>query len=153
MNNYDLQQALGDFKHALFDCKVVICSMNELNISKIDGPVFYILNTDMSWGGGRHWICLYFPKRGPCEFFDSLGCMPNSYYSFLEKFILVNRENYLTMNRRLQRINSSACGYYVLVFIFGRLLSYTYRDIAKLIDSYNDSDESLISLFRSFTSV
>ena len=42
-------------------------------------PVFYIVNTDVACGPGKHWVAFYYPARGRPEFFDSLGKRPIDY--------------------------------------------------------------------------
>ena len=55
---------------------VTICTADQLNIER---GRFVISNTDTSQGPGEHWVTFYFPKRGPLEYFDSLGHMPEDY--------------------------------------------------------------------------
>ena len=61
---------------------VTICTADQL---KIQRGRFVISNTDTSQGPGQHWVTFYFPKRGPFEFFDSLGHRPEYYGVGFEK--------------------------------------------------------------------
>ena len=58
------------------DYPVTICTGDQLEIQR---GKFVISNTDTSQGLGEHWVTFYFPKRGPFEFFDSSGHMPEDY--------------------------------------------------------------------------
>ena len=61
---------------------VTICTADQL---KIQRGRFFISNTDTSQGPGNHWVAFYFLKRGPFEFFDSLGHMAKDYGVGFEK--------------------------------------------------------------------
>ena len=61
---------------------VTICTADQL---KIQRGRFFISNTDTSQGPGEHWVAFNFPKRGPFEFFDSLGHMAKDYGVEFEK--------------------------------------------------------------------
>ena len=53
---------------------VSICPADQI---KIQRGRFVISNTDTSQGPRKHWVTYHFPKRGPYEFFDSLGNRPD----------------------------------------------------------------------------
>ena len=55
---------------------VSICTTDHL---KVQRGRYIISNTDTSQCSGEHWVTFYFPKRGPYQFFDSLGQMPEGY--------------------------------------------------------------------------
>ena len=63
---------------------VTICTADQL---KIQRGRFFISNTDTSQGPGEHWVTFYFPKRGPFDFFDYLGHMPEDYGVGFEKIL------------------------------------------------------------------
>lgn len=63
MNNLELERLLEGYP-------VQVCAADQLRANK---GQFVITNTDTSDGPGKHWVTFYFPKRGPYEFFDSLG--------------------------------------------------------------------------------
>ena len=70
---------------------------------------FVISNTDTSQGPGKHWVTFYFPKRGPYEFFDSLGNRPEDYGVGFEKIL---NKKYLMSFGQLQQATSNVCGLY-----------------------------------------
>jgi hypothetical protein len=74
-------------------------------------PLFYITNTDVSTGPGKHWVTFYYPTRGDPEFFDSLGKSP-SHYGF--------KGNYKYKNRVIQAPGSKACGKYAIAYALYR---------------------------------
>ena len=85
---------------------VTICTADQLNIER---GRFVISNTDTSQGPGEHWVTFYFPKRGPFEYFDSLGHMPEDYGVGFEKIL---KKKYLKNVGQLQQSTSNVCGLY-----------------------------------------
>jgi hypothetical protein len=65
---------------------VAVVSADEIPGRPIWKPAGFIVNTDLSSGPGKHWVCFYFPKKGPAEFFDSLGHSPEFYHSLFRSF-------------------------------------------------------------------
>ena len=87
---------------------VTICTADQL---KIQRGRFFISNTDTSQGPGEHWVAFYFPKRGPFEFFDSLGHMAKDYRVGFEKIL---KRKYLKNVGQLQQSTSNVCGLYIV---------------------------------------
>ena len=77
----------------------------------------FFINTDHRQGPGKHWVAVWFDGRGKAEYFDSFG-LPPSFYPDIERFILRHSYQYRYNQRLVQDLTSSACGYYVLYFIF-----------------------------------
>ena len=121
MNNYQL-------KHKLRGYPVAVCAADE--IRKQTGR-FVISNTDTSEGPGEHWVAFYFPKRGPYEFFDSIGNSPESYHVGFEKIL---DKKYLMYNGQLQQSSSNVCGLYCAYYIIQRYKGKTLRTIVKEFD-------------------
>ena len=104
---------------------VTICTADQL---KIQRGRFVISNTDTSQGPGQHWVTFYFPKRGPFEFFDSLGHRPEYYGVGFEKIL---RKQYLKNVGQLQQSNSNVCGLYCAYYVIKRHRGTTLRDFIK----------------------
>ena len=75
MNNEQLNNVLLGYP-------VTVCCPDEIKIRK---GRFVISNTDTSQDPGKQLVAFYFPKRGPYEFFDSLGNSPEEYGVGFEK--------------------------------------------------------------------
>jgi hypothetical protein len=69
---------------------------------------FYIINLDKSTSTGTHWCVIY--KNDKTFYFDSYGFPPP------EEIQNIIRP-YIYSNKQIQDINSSSCGYYVILFI------------------------------------
>ena len=88
-----------------------ICTLDHL---KIQRGRFVISNTDTSQGPGKHWVTFYFPKRGPYEFFDSFGQMPEDYAVGFEKIL---NKKYIKNAGQLQQCTSNVCGLYCAYYV------------------------------------
>ena len=104
---------------------VTICTADQL---KIERGRFVISNTDTSQGPGQHWVTFYFPKRGPFEFFDSLGHMPDYYNVGFEKIL---NKKYLKNVGQLQQSTSNVCGLYCAYYVIKRHKGKTMMGILK----------------------
>jgi len=69
---------------------------------------YYIINLDKSTGKGTHWCVIY--KNDKIFYYDSYGFPPPEE---IEKVI----KPYIYSTKQIQDINSSSCGYYVILFI------------------------------------
>ena len=104
---------------------VTICTADQL---KIQRGRFFISNTDTSQGPGEHWVAFYFPKRGPFQFFDSLGHMQEDYGVGFEKIL---KRKYLKNVGQLQQSTSNVCGLYCAYYVIKRHQGKTMKDIVK----------------------
>lgn len=94
-------------------------------------PRSYICNLDSIDEPGSHWIAFYVPKRGPIEYFDSLGLdIPWMFRDFV-------RNRYYVYNTcTIQTPFSAVCGQHCIYYLFQRGLC-------------NSMDEAL-SIFRDY---
>ena len=107
MNNEQL-------KDVLLGYPVTVCCADEIKIRK---GRFVISNTDTSQGPGKHWVAFYFPKRGPYEFFDSLGNRLEEYGVGFEKKL---SKTYLKNFGQIQQSTSNVCGLYCAYYVMKR---------------------------------
>lgn len=85
-------------------------------------PIFYkpaalIVNLDPSHEPGSHWVCMYFDKRGNCDYFDSYGMKPNS---MLETYILENASKFKCSSKVVQKPLTSTCGQLCIYYLIWR---------------------------------
>ena len=102
-----------------------ICTADQL---KIERGRFVISHTDTSQGPGQHWVKFYFPKRGPFEFFDSLGHMLDYYNVGFEKIL---NKKYLKNVGQLQQSTSNVCCLYCACYVIKRYEGKTMMSILK----------------------
>ncbi len=94
-----------------------VFAADELDISILSFPAFLIANTGIRRKGGFHWVCIFFPILGECEYFDSLGGEAKRQFLPL---ILKYSSTYVCMTNRIQDINTNSCGLFCLDFAFAR---------------------------------
>jgi len=116
-----------------------------------------VLNTDISTGKGKHWICIVADMRElnwTIEFFNSSGNLPvaiiTEWMETQRKYLLpynANVETVVASNITHQTDNHS-CGSYVLYYIRARLdkIPYTYFATNRIKDE--DAVEFRTHLFR-----
>jgi hypothetical protein len=83
-------------------------SKDEIRTKLADG--YYVINLqDSNDGNGSHWCCLFVSKYFDL-YFDSYGFIcPENIEQLCDKIIY--------SEKMLQSLNSSSCGYYVILFI------------------------------------
>ena len=79
-------------------------------------PACLVANTDVASDPGEHWVALYFPNAGLCEFFDSFGGPPSVYDISID----VPKIQY--SNVKLQSDTTTVCGHYCIYFLLRRCL-------------------------------
>ena len=113
---------------------------------KVQRGRFVISNTDISQGPGEHWVTFYFPKRGPHEFFDSLGQMPEDYAIGFEKIL---NKKYLKNAGQLQQSTSNVCGLYWVYYVVNRYTGKIMKDILQDLNwNWKRNDRFLVSKMR-----
>lgn len=95
-------------------------------------PVAYICNTAKAKENGRHWVCFFFNKRAPPEFFDSYGGKPK-YKSF--KRLL--GPSYKWNRRQIQHQVTTVCGQHCMNYVLQRSKNRTMEEILNNFSSKN----------------
>ena|SRR5271154_2556173 len=133
------------------------CNVKDYNVYSADEldfikpskifPTLYVINTEQSNVKYGHWICMYRASRTECEIFDSFGtsiAYENNKDSLCKLFTSATKTN----NIVLQSGNSTVCGYYVLHYIFHRVLKK--RSFEFILDCFTRSrimNDALVSQF------
>jgi hypothetical protein len=99
---------------------------DELDKIEFKKKGFYVINLDKSTGPGSHWCVIY--KGIKTFYFDSFG-FPTA--EEIEKVI----KPYIYSTTQIQDINSSSCGYYVILFIM-YFNSYHNKDELEIYDNF-----------------
>ena len=88
-----------------------------------DNDVCFVLNTDRHGLPGAHWLAFYYDNdRKRLEYFDSFG-QPLSLYRSVSQSLGKRRYSILPMNTHgmLQALDSTACGYYCVLYLYYRM--------------------------------
>ena len=94
-------------------------------------PTAYVVNTDVRGLPGTHWTIFYFPKRGPSEFFDSLGRRPEYYRGTFKGTLRRHGPKYVYNKRRVQSRTSNACGQYCIDYVLRRCRGWDMNRIVR----------------------
>ena len=124
MNNYEIEYALREYG-------VKVTCADELPALVKRRPRWYVVNTDRCGNPGWHWTVFYFPRRGPIEFFNSLGNPPEHYHRRFKDVLMANGPRYLYLKNRLQPLDSDACGQYCIYYVQQRSRGRTMKDICR----------------------
>ena len=100
-------------------------------------PSVYVVNTDIKRLPGSHWTVFYFPKRGPAEFFDSLGQAPERYHKRFRIVLLRNGPAYVYNKLRVQPYYASTCGRYCIDYVKMRCHGVNMRQIVRTMMEQN----------------
>ena len=83
----------------------------------VSKPAALVINLDSSKKPGSHWVCIYFNRKGGCDYFDSYGKSPNKK---LEKYMLKYATKINTNKKPVQLPFTSTCGQLCIFFLVWR---------------------------------
>ena len=90
---------------------------------------FFIANTDVSSGLGKHWVTMFFPSSGPAEFWDSLGRQPEEYHEHFRGYLCEKAATYKFQNLQIQGHGSDMCGLFCIFYAMRRCKGWTLEQI------------------------
>jgi hypothetical protein len=111
---------------------------------------FFVMNTDPSYKGGCHWVCVYMDARpsgsNSLEYFDSFADpIPPRLQSDLKGIAeRLDAKTYLKLkeNRvKFQSESSDNCGHFCMEFICDRMRGKPFPEASKFNDSVRGEDE------------
>ena len=101
-------------------------------------PGLYIVNTDVSYGPGKHWVCLYIDNK--IEYFDSLGREPDQLLYFIQN----QNMEYSFNTRQIQNSFSDVCGDYCMLYCYFRARGHSLSWFINLFgNDLQDNDETV----------
>ncbi len=103
-------------------------------------PSCYVTNTDPSDLPGQHWLALYFPSDGQCEFFDSFA-LPHTLYS------LNIQHDTISNSKQLQSHTSTACGQHCIYYLYHRSHDHSMYSITSSFTSNYEWNDSQVERF------
>lgn len=109
-----------------------VYSINNLPLVIPTTKINYIINLDPSYQPGSHWVSVYIDSNRRAIYFDSFGRPPPpEILSFMQRSVSF----YQISKSKYQGDDSSACGYYCLLFV----LMSNKKSFFKLMKSCNHS--------------
>ena len=147
MNNYQLTCILSSCTYTR-NLNYLVCAKDGLPSKVEKKPTIIIMNDENSTKPGRHWVCVFIPKKGECCFFDSLGKSPLTYSEHLHNLMLSIYPRYYCNKFSYQAIDSNSCGKFCLYFVISRAKGLSVEKILNsLCHSNKYVNESLIAIF------
>lgn len=73
----------------------------------------------------------HFRKRGPTEFFDSLGRAPEHYNRRFKRVLVKNGPRFIRNKSRVQPYGTLTCGHYCLKYLTYRCRGWTMNRIIR----------------------
>ncbi len=131
MNNFQLA-------HVLERYPVTVCSADEV---RYDRGSFVISNTQKSDKAGEHWVAFYFPRKGPDEFFDYMGQMPEYYGTELENNLT---KRFYISSDQIQDSNSDLCGQYCVYYVMRRHEGYSMQSLVNVFNRNDTKNNDVI---------
>jgi len=102
---------------------------------KVSRPSLFIVNSDKASKPGEHWLAIYFPQRGPAEYFDSYGMRPfvRDHLNFIER----NSVRWIHNDKKLQGWGSLVCGQYCIMYALFRSRGVSMERYCSLFSTEN----------------
>lgn len=116
-------------------CFIGVFACNKLPRHILKKPACLIINTDPSNKPGTHWVAIYIPVKGKCEYFDSFGLKPK--IRSIYNFIMRQSSSYLCNQIQLQSFISTVCGNYCCEFLLHRCQGKTMRQFIQIFKGNN----------------
>lgn len=108
---------------------------------KFSLPACFVVNTDVSTQPGEHWVAILISKNRHAEYFDSYGLPPINKH--IVEFLHKNSSSITYNTVTLQDLNSSACGYYCILFLEFRAKNISYYEIINIFSKNTKSNDKI----------
>lgn len=139
LTNFDIEELCQNLKIPLLQ----VCSKDKLIVKPNERKSCYVINMDNADGGGTHWIAIYISGLNGF-YFDSFAAMPpKNIINFFKRYKI--RWDY--NKQQIQDLDSSACGYFCVYFLYFMFKHDDKRkDLKficfKMIEPFNSDDQT-----------
>ena len=145
LTNADLERALASWSDArVRQAFLGIYPNDRLPRTRLQPPVFVIVNTDVHNLPGQHWKVIFIDDNHQGEVFDSLATPLSNH---VIRFMNEHTTQWTTNRCMVQHPMSSQCGAYVLYFITQRLKAGSLREVCFAFSSDLNLNERMIRRF------
>ena len=117
---------------------------NELCRKKFRKPFAIVINTDSLQQAGEHWVAVFAPVRGRCEYFDPMGWPPP--HKQILRFLNTTAKQYVYCCEPLQGAASNKCGRFCIAFIKARDKGISYEDFINDFGWDYESNDDKVSI-------
>ena len=114
MNSRQLHWILSGDKFTKLSFKGVYAIKEIKSIKTVSYPSSFVINLDLSYKPGSHWVVVYFDKNGVGEYFNSLAGYP---LHEVVHFLRLHAKGWQYNRMQVQELYTTTCGQFV-VFTF-----------------------------------
>ena len=112
--------------------------------SNIDYPCAIIANTKPNTHPGQHWVGIYVNKEGYGDYFCSFGQLPAPVFiKWMDKHCYA----WNASAKQIQYYFSTACGHYVVFFLYCRTRGIPMYKILDLFTKNEKENDKIVSAF------
>jgi hypothetical protein len=111
-------------------------------------PFAVVVNTDSGSEPGEHWVAIYAPASGHCEYFDPMGWPPA--HPQLLRYLNQLTPKFVYCCQPVQGIGSDKCGHYCIAFIKARAKRKSYQTFVNSFTwDFIENDRRLVAMNKS----
>jgi hypothetical protein len=149
LSNIDIEKFMHKFPK-FKTCFLGCFSCDELANLNVRPNSGLVVNFDDSQSVGSHWIAIFIPTLGVCEYFDSFGREPPSgdIHRFVSGF-----ERCLISKTLFQSPVSEVCGHYCLFYVTLRILGVSRPEIIRRLRDSGAGDQMVLSFYNMLCSI
>ena len=93
-----------------------VYAIDEMNLIKtVSYLSSFVINLDLSYKPGSHWVAVYFDKNGIGEFFDSFASYPPPE---IVHFLPSHAKGWQYNHMQVQEFYTTMCGQFVVFYIY-----------------------------------
>ena len=85
------------------------------SIKTVSYPSSFVINLDLSYKPGSHWVAVYFDKNGVAEYFDSFAHYPPHK---VVHFLCSHAKRWQYNCMQVQELYTMTCGQFVVFYIY-----------------------------------
>lgn len=109
---------------------------------RLPRPFAIVVNTDSQVEAGEHWVAIYAPKKGRCEYFDPMGWPPP--HKLIISYLNSLSKKFIYCCQPLQGATSNKCGRFCIAFIKARQ-TISYQNFINGFGWNFDSNDKKVS--------
>ena len=142
MNSRQLRWILSGDKFTKLSFKGVYAIDEIKSIKTVSYPSSFVINLDLSYKPGSHWVAVYFDKNGVGKYFDSLAGYP---LHKVVHFLRSHAKEWQYNHMQLKELYTMTCGQFVVFYIYQKSQGLTLEVIlSKYFSTHNKLRNDLL---------
>ena len=95
-------------------------------IKTVSYPSSFVINLDLSYKPGSHWVAVYFDRNSVGEYFDSFAFSPS--YD-VDNFLRSHAKGWQYNRMQVQELYTTMCGQFVVFYIYQKSGGLTLEEV------------------------